>query len=588
MEGRLITTSGTKKHNPFESDSEMSSIGSLSPDNLESVSIPAVTMCDVAELYDKCTEDKVQNQSQCMNFEKILTNLESNCEAKSVSGQTLSVDNSHGHSAYKFKLRSSITNACDLENFDKSINEHGVFNANMELDNCQLFNLPLRNSVSGYFDWSIVPASLCDAVNGISQYVHLERELVLLSVLGCVSIATNGCFEVLFENNWREPLVDFVCVISQQSTSIEKLQNILRSVFDEFSDNYFYSKDYGVFDASTMIFDGQRNFSVASEVMHRKKHLCRPQAIVEDVKNKNFLSKLSAQGESLGLIGSEGIGLMKFLDKNPNMSDFLVKAHKMESFWGIGSGSKLTTLSRPALPSIHFMGFDTALNFFSNEKLFSKSLPQRFIPFISVGTQYQGSCATDIMSGNINMFHGKIISILKLFYAQVSNRKVYTMSLTSEALAELGVFQREMEEKLQCSYPLNYKYFLSMALGKAIRFSGDIHVWNNVYLKSENISSQETKLGIELSKLSLDHCLCLAGSGLRRYFDACRIVGHLKKIITTRGRIVYNARNIQQSIRGIDSCRTKEALKFLEENNYIRQPLLSDGRRAIVINPLLV
>ncbi|KHK00178.1 DUF3987 domain-containing protein [Desulfovibrio sp. TomC] len=499
------------------------------------------------------------------------------------------------------------------------VREHDINNMFSAFENNPITPLSCINFNTPNFAWNNVSSDLREVIDCLSSEVLIDKEAILLGVLGCISTSSRGSIEVSLSDRWKEPLIDYVCVVSMAGTRKSSLVNFLRRPFESFTQNYLQENAESIassIEKQSMLnriknkVYNKRAKEIAEEIAsdvpcnslaienwlmeftEKTRPLsgvgvaCSPQLFIDDTSKNKLIMTLAQQGGCLSILSPEGSGYLEMIRKDKEILALVLKGYDMEEHDGLYMGRKHVNLKNPALPTVLMVQPNIAYKFFENSSFREVGLTPRFSPYFSSGNSSARGEYICQHTDRLHVYETKIKSLLECCYTQNQSRNIVKLQISCEAMEAINDFRRELLAILSTNNVRNMISFLEKAHGKAVRLAGAFHLWKYDKLFHENkIGLNEVTCGIELTRLLIAHAeFAFSDYGLRGYRDADRIIQYLLRSHFNEVHSVYNSREIEQYIRGIDRERACIALNILENHGYIRQYRQACKKREFILN----
>lgn len=467
-------------------------------------------------------------------------------------------------------------------------------------------------------NWDAIPRTLNDTCEILEQAYRIDKIGILIAILGCLSIATRGRLVVRLNEQWTEPLIDYILLASESGTRKSSLIQALKHPFDDFINEHTLdienfskqeiknriidrAKSKLISKATTNLLEGintqgtPKNIDAILEhdstpimlLNERKKALAiKPTIFAGTISKQKLALTLSEQGECVSWLEAEGTFFESSLKKDDSHLDLLLKGHSMDAYDDYYAGRKRLSLKKPALPMVHFVQNRIIRILFKNNKYNELGLNARFSPYFCKQFNSQENDHNVINTKKPTLFRDKIKQLLNMYYTQSNNRHIHELLTSSEGFTLAKKFEQKTAYALNNAENQYMKPYLRKAHGQAIRFAGDLHLWNQKTPHESIITTDEIHGGIAIMNIMYHHArFAFDPGGLQGYHDAQTILNFIRRNFQHATLEEFSSREIQQNIRGIDKDRANIALNILEKHNYVRQWLGPKRQHIFIVHP---
>lgn len=459
-------------------------------------------------------------------------------------------------------------------------------------------------------DFSYYSHPLFDCATSINHETYLSNIGSMFLVCGAISSALCGKIKIKINENWTESAIDQIVqfAVSGQRKSaclnrimkpFSKFENKINTkyrdeCFEErklYADKIFMEANREIIrnffnNGNLKCEDIERGFEYIKSNIHAKNQFIG--------KYKNNVSLRYCGGTICGLekamimnggysliINSEG-GL--FLNLVNNGGELILKSHTQEVYIR-DTAHRRIEIPNPSLSIVICTQPAIANNLYSNQYIKDVGLLNRFMPFF----HFQNYPSKKLIQRySTEEYDKKIEMLLNRFYTQDINEERAIMQIEAGANELINQFQQEINILIT-----NHKYmsgWLAKLPGQAARFACDIHCWNNVDdpLLS-NITHKEMEFAILLAKASIYHAeFAFADTGIIALMDGELIISKLQNI-NNYSRMKFMNNPISETafsrMTGLSHQRVRNALKYLEHNNYLSLIETHTGTCKVAITP---
>lgn len=443
------------------------------------------------------------------------------------------------------------------------------------------------------------PDDFTQSVNYIRTRTNFSEKSISMIVTSAIAAATLGKVSVCVDglpNGWIEPVIDFMVQFAEPGTGKSEVIKLIVNPFlkfqgelqSEYDNNRFKNQ---IVNKMKNDFLNSKYKSFINEVKSQK-HLDmdRVNEFIREYRDYSCLDKegkssypevihtsgsryklselMQANGDAQILISSEGDCIKTLL---VNELDFMLRCYCGERYTDIKKNIDIK-LERPALPFIFFIQPSFIKTLYNNKNLRDRGLLSRLSAYYHSPIE---NLFSNSSAGDISCYNEKITHILKTFYSQNANSKYVELHLSEEAKNFVMRLKDQMfNDELR-----------RRALGKAIRYAGALHIWNEIPSLSMNtkITVNEMTMAYKLACISYAHSFFLMNI-YKNIEISKRIINTLLNINDTNLIHCQGIRSAQvrNRLSGVTKDDFDNALRFLASFNYLS--IIDSG----ISSPLLV
>lgn len=270
--------------------------------------------------------------------------------------------------------------------------------------------------------------SMTDVAGAVAEFSGLNRESIVNGILEMVAIATQGTFEVLCGQEWKEYFLLNTIIIADSGERKGALMSFLQAPINEFmqNENKRFALDLGTeeeqrqrFQAAKKIANAMQNITIGSSLKGSGGHLLfeKFDSLVNEVAgisktadryvpasmlrlftdnatSAGFHKTCYAQNGRLALVSTEGGVLTKSAFVNGDLPELIKNSYSGESFTRENM-RKLYHYERPFVPIFMTTQPSQLLRFYGIEKFQNDGLLSRIVPCFSIGLNPNGELCID-------------------------------------------------------------------------------------------------------------------------------------------------------------------------------------------------
>lgn len=479
------------------------------------------------------------------------------------------------------------------------------------------------------FNPELFPKDLMDVVEHISSHAEMDKNSVLLALLGGISSAMCGRYGIQLDSEWWEYCCLFIVIAAlsgsrkslvskmvvapfdkqfaawieeyeAQSAEYEQIKNHLELLKRKLTNAIVASHvkeslSDGVYSGNPKetLSDLQDNIDYIDQHVNstKSKFSTAPQIFLSVATRVSAGADMSKQGEFALVSEAEGSLFESEIANNSTHPGLYLKSYDGESYYYTSIKVGKVAMRRPGMTITTFVQPDVLKRFYNNKNLKERGLNARFLPLFASKpflVSHLRSLPTLSKAGAMTVYNSKITEMLKRNFTQDKNKEIWTVYVTPEAYELIKAYEQHIKQYVGSPEFLHMNSFLAKAHGAVARLALCIHAWNNPKPEMCPITRDEVEAAMSLMNVIAEHAnIAFAPERSQACVDAQAILDWVRRCDWTECPI-FSDLDARNAINGLNKKRCHAALDLLEDHHCIRQYFKAGKDRICVLNPQLV
>ena len=467
---------------------------------------------------------------------------------------------------------------------------------------------------------SFAPADLTQFAELLGEAYGMNSWEVLLGVLGCVSIASRGCFRVQVESNWVEPVSLYMVFAkasgSKKSSYLQKLsepiqnyQLVLQSKFNSFlaqtEEKVITSLERTkqkeiVCSLKKCLDNGDKLDTLREHMGNEVEKLQKIRSIASSptslpvLLTENFTlsaleQELQKQGGVMGICTAEDpFSKLNLLAKNSGVPSLLLKSYNMEPYSRPITNRRPITLDRPSISMVVAMQPEILLQYYECSHLINCGFLHRLTPCFMQNRERGMTQQVQLNDKDYayNLYHEKITSMLNRTYSRNCARPSNTLHLSDDAHEQILQYKTYLDGLLFVQGNYSFRQRANGCIrkhhGLAVRLAACLHLWRHDNPVKYDICGDDMCTAIMLSNVLVQHaCYAYDTESRENMNNAKRILYWVYRHMHNR----FTITEVSQGCNKLPKGKAEPAVTLLEAYGWLRCIRHPGKATVYVMNP---